>query len=46
MEGFGELPAVLSNFVIVVFSFLYIALPYAVLNTVAFTYQKVKLRSF
>lgn len=46
MEGFGELPSVLSNFVIVLFSFLYIALPYAILNTLAFTSQKVKLQSF
>lgn len=36
MEGFGELSFWLSNLVIVLFSFFYIALPYSVLNTLAF----------
>ena len=46
MEGFGELPSVLSNFVIVLFSFLYIALPYAILNTLAFYLSKGKTAVF
>lgn len=40
MEGFGQLPPLLSNTVVVVFSICYIALPYAVLNTVAFAMSK------
>ncbi|MGN1280597.1 MAG: apolipoprotein N-acyltransferase [Succinivibrio sp.] len=40
MEGFGQLPAVLSNTVVVLFSIFYIALPYALLNTAAFALSK------
>lgn len=46
MEGFGELPAVLSNFVIIVFSIFYIALPYSVLNTIAFYLSKGRTAVF
>lgn len=46
MEGFGELPAFLSNLVIVLFSIFYIALPYATLNVIAFKIAGKKTEAY
>lgn len=40
MEGFGEIPVYISSTALVLLSICYIALPYAILNTVAFKISK------